>query len=147
MCSISMALPGTAPIRVLIADPDESLLSAYRESFWEDFEIFTACSGLECIGHLREGIPDVLVLEPLLPWGGGDGVLAMMHETPSLVNVPVMILTSCRDVLVLESVAPFRIRDYCVKPLSPELLAARIRHVLDYESPRELVFEGPVALV
>ena len=43
-----------------------------------------ALSGLECAARLRECVPDVLVLEPQLPWGGGEGVLAMMGEVPSL---------------------------------------------------------------
>ena len=39
-------------------------------------------SGLECVARLRERVPDVLVLEPQLPWGGGEGVLAIMGEVP-----------------------------------------------------------------
>ena len=74
-------LNGSTPIRVLMADPDECLPLAYRESLSrEGFELVTAASGLECVARLRERVPDVLVLEPQLPWGGGDGVLAMMGE-------------------------------------------------------------------
>jgi DNA-binding response OmpR family regulator len=118
--------------RVLIADPDESLLAAYREILREDFEVITAPSGVECIARLRDCTPDVLVLEPQLPRGGGEGVLAMMHDAPNLATVPVMILTSCRDRHVLESVAPYRISDYHVKPLAPRELAARIRTMLKF---------------
>ena len=78
----------------------------------EGFELATAVSGLECVARLRECVPDVLVLEPQLLWGGGDGVLAMMCEVPQLVTVPVMVLTTCRDPLVLNPVARFPISDY-----------------------------------
>jgi DNA-binding response OmpR family regulator len=117
----------------LIADPDESLLAAYREDLSrEGFEVVTAPSGLRCIARLYECIPDVLVLEPQLPWGGGDGVLAMMCGVPDLAAVPVMVLTSCRNPHVLDRVAPFPISDYHVKPLSPDRLAKRVRNVLDH---------------
>src|SRR3954466_10169411 len=49
-------------IRALIADPDESLLRSYRE--WlaaVGFEVVTAANGLECLAHLRNWVPDILV--------------------------------------------------------------------------------------
>jgi DNA-binding response OmpR family regulator len=122
--------------RVLIADPDESLLAAYREVLRGDFDVITAPDGVECMARLRDCLPDVLVLEPQLPRGGGDGVLAMMHESPDLAIVPVMILTSCRDRHVLGSVAPYRISDYHVKPLAPRELATRIQTMLEHRRLR-----------
>ena len=124
---------GSTPIRVLMADPDESLPPVYREPLSrEGFELVTAVSGLECVARLRERVPDVLVLEPQLPWGGGDGVLAMMGEVPQLATVPVMVLTSCRDPHVLNRVARFPISDYHLKPLAPDRLAGRLRTLLNH---------------
>ena len=77
-------------------------------------------------------VPDVLVLEPHMPWGGGDGILAVMGECPDLARVPVMILTACRDPHVLNGVDPFPISDYHVKPLAPDRLAVRLRSLLDH---------------
>jgi DNA-binding response OmpR family regulator len=123
---------GSTTIRVLIADADESLLAVYREVLsQEGFEVVTAPSGLQCARRLRECVPDVFVLEPQLAWGGGDGVLAMMRELPQLAAVPVMVLTSCRDPLVLDRVAPFPVSDYHVKPLAADRLARRICTCLD----------------
>ncbi len=125
-----------ALVRVLIADSDERLLDRYRLHFREEFELATATNGVECLACLRERTPDVLVLEPQLLWGGGDGVLAVMHQVSRLAFVPVMILTACRDVRVLQGVAPFRISDYCVKPLAPRQLATRIWTLLHLRAAR-----------
>ena len=76
-------------------------------------------TGLECVARLRERVPDVLVLEPQLPWGGGEGVLAIMGEIPRLANIPVMVLTSCREPRLLEAVSRFPVSDYQLKPLAP----------------------------
>jgi CheY-like chemotaxis protein len=128
---------GPKNIRVLMADPDEFLQIVYREPLtWEGFEVTTAFSGLECVARLRKRIPDVLVLEPQLPWGGGEGVLAMMGEVPNLAILPVMILTSCRDPYVLDRVARFPISDYQVKPLAPDRLAERLHTLLDHPGMR-----------
>jgi DNA-binding response OmpR family regulator len=116
-----------------MADPDASLPPVYRESLLrEGFELRTAVTGLECVARLRERVPDVLVLEPQLPWGGGEGVLTIMGESPELATVPVMILTSCRDSHVLKGMERFPISDYQVKPLAPRRLAARLRSFLDH---------------
>ncbi len=122
---------GSKHVRVLIADPDESLQPVYREPLLRDgFIVTVAVSGLECLARLRERAPDVLVLEPQLPWGGGEGVLAIMGELPELAIVPVMVLTSCRDSRLLEAVARFPVSDYQLKPLAPDRLAGRLRAIL-----------------
>lgn len=128
---------GPRPIRVVMADPDESLHSVYGKRLAEEgFTVAAAFNGLECVARLREGVPDVLVLEPQLPWGGGDGVLAMMGEVPELAKVPVMVLTSCRDPRLLESVWRFPVSDYQLKPLAPDRLAGRLRTILAHPKLR-----------
>lgn len=119
-------------MHVLIADPDASIAPMYRKPLLrEGFELGTAVNGLECISRLRERVPDVLVLEPHMLWGGGDGVLAMMGESPDLAMVPVMILTSCCDPHTLNGVKRFPINDYHFKPLAADRLAGRLRGFLD----------------
>ncbi len=127
---------GSKAIRVLIADPDEALLGQYREHLREDFEVDTTLSGLECVDRLREQVPDVLVLEPQLPWGGGDGVLAMMHDVLDLATVPVMILTSCSDSKVLDNISCFPISAFHPKPLSPAQLVRRVHTLLEHHTVR-----------
>jgi response regulator RpfG family c-di-GMP phosphodiesterase len=122
---------GSMPIRVLMADPDESLPAMYREPLSrEGVELVTAVNGLDCVARLRERAPDVLVLEAQLPWGGGDGVLAMMGEVPLLAIIPVMVLTSCRNRHVLKGLARFPISDYHLKPLEPDRLVGRLHSLL-----------------
>ena len=134
---VAQARPnGSQAIRVLIADPDESLLGEYREHSREGWEVVTAPNGLVCVERLREQVPDVLVLEPQLPWGGGDGVLAMMHEALDLGTVPVMILTSCRDPMIWDSISCFPISEVHPKPLSPAQLVKRLHTLLEQHTVR-----------
>jgi DNA-binding response OmpR family regulator len=128
---------GSKPIRVLMADPDESLQPLYRERLsQEGFQATAVLSGLECIARLRERAPDVLVLEPQLPWGGGEGVLAMMGEISALATIPVMVLTSCRDSRLMEAVGRFPVSDYQLKPLAADRLAVRLRAILAHPKLR-----------
>ena len=78
-------------------------MAACREDLWDVFELVTATNGVECLARLRTQTPDVLVIEPRLPWGGGDGVLAVMHQFPRLALVAVMIVIACREECVLKN--------------------------------------------
>ena len=123
--------------RVLIADPDESLLCSYRSALSRTgFQVATASNGLECVAILRSFVPDVLVLELDMPWGGGVGVLAMMHDGDDLPQVPVIVLTGPRGLRNLDDVLLFAaLSAYHVKPLAPEQLARLIRRMLEDPVP------------
>lgn len=81
--------------------------------------------------QLREHPPDALVLEPELPWGGGDGVLALMYDDPHLACIPVMVLSACRDAALITRVARYPIRVFHSKPLSPSQLVNRLYAMLE----------------
>ena len=118
--------------RVLITDPDDQLRNRYREFLGHDsFTVATAKNGLECAVQLRRFRPDVLVLEPELPWGRGDGVLALMHEESDVRIASVIVLTTGRDLEGLSRVFEFPIDEFERKPLEPSQLARKIRWMLN----------------
>jgi DNA-binding response OmpR family regulator len=130
-------LNSSKPIRVLMADPDDSLYPAYRRRLSEEgFELVAVSNGVECVARMRERVPDLLVIEPQLPWGGGEGVLAIMGEIPELATVPVMVLTACRDPELMKAVTRFPVSDYQLKPLAADRLAARLRSMLGHPKLR-----------
>ena len=84
---------------------------------------------------------DVLVLDPSIPWGYGDGVLAMMHQEPDIPVMPVIVLTYGYDRGLLYRLAPYRIDDYQTKPLSAKRLVQRIQAVLASRQPVPVVMD------
>jgi carbon storage regulator len=119
------------PARVLLADSERYLLDMYREHLeGRGFNVMAVTTGLECVERLRDGAPDLLVLEPSVLWGRGDGVLAMMQEDPNIPRVPVIVLTYGCDRGLLYRLAPYPIDDYQIKPLSAKRLEQRIETVL-----------------
>lgn len=118
--------------RVLIADPSDVLRAVYREFLtWQGFTVATAADGLQCVAQLRRFRPRVLVLDAALPMGGGDGVLALMHEDPRIARIPVVVLTARRDRDKLKQVLAFPVEAVHAKPLKPSHLVLGIRWVLD----------------
>jgi len=80
--------------RLLIADSDAELRDMFRRYFSASgFDIAMADDGLECLEQFRQFLPDVLVVEREMPWGGGDGVLGRLREEYPLLAIDVVITT------------------------------------------------------
>jgi len=121
-------------LRVLIADRDKSLLELYRAYMsWHGFTVVTAASGLDCLSKLRACAPDLLVLEPDLLWGGGNGVVAAMREDPDLADIPVIVLSNQDDYPALFGAEDAPVRERLIKPQSPPALV-RVIHQLTGKS-------------
>lgn len=81
-------------LKVLLAEADRDLRQNHVEFFADrGFQIDTVDSALQCVAKLRQVVPDLLVLDLELPWGGGDGVVDFLSENPTLLPNQV-ILTS-----------------------------------------------------
>lgn len=55
------------------------------------FHVAVAADGLQCIEQLREGLPTVLVLDPHIHWGGGNGVLDWLSDEAAFTEVTVVL--------------------------------------------------------
>lgn len=92
-------------------------------------EVVTADNGIECLEVLSWFVPDVVVIEPELTWGGGDGVVAVLRETPSLRDIPVLVLTTDFNRSSIYSISQFSVGDFWVQPVLPERLTACVRRL------------------
>lgn len=108
--------------QVLIADPDELLLAAYRAFLVaEGFEVIAVTSGLACIEVLRRRSVIALILDSELPWGSGVGVLDLLKQ--ERISLPPVLLLTSRPARIVESTIP--VRDYAllIKPVAPSTVA------------------------
>lgn len=81
--------------KLMIAHSDHDLLEEMvlgLEQF--GFHVRTSNSGIGCVEKMRNSPTDVLLLDPDLLWGGGDGVLDLLAESPELGHIRVLLLVS-----------------------------------------------------
>lgn len=93
------------------------------------FEVHAVGDGLRCLEVLRDFLPDVLVIEPELPWGGGDGVLDIVHEELAFHRVPVFALTAEPSRSAMYQISRFSISDFAIQPLAARQLADRVERL------------------
>lgn len=81
-------------MRLLIADSDPTMTELYESYFSnKGCHVTTVANGLQCIEAIREQMPDVLILEHKLPWGGDDGVLECLHQDYPFAKPEIVLLT------------------------------------------------------
>jgi DNA-binding response OmpR family regulator len=126
--------------RVLVVDDEPRMIHFIRLNLEHDgFEVTEAASGTEALEVLRDTLPDLVLLDVMMPDLDGFETLELIRE---ISNVPVIMLTAKGEeddrVRGLELGAD----DYVTKPFSPRELVSRVRAVLRRtEMPGEPVHE------
>ena len=114
--------------RVLVVDDDVKTVELVKLYLNRDgYRVITAYDGVEALRLAREGHPDLIVLDLMLPGVDGLEVCRILRGES---DVPIIMLTARttdQDRLIgLDLGAD----DYVTKPFSPKELAARVRAVL-----------------
>jgi DNA-binding response OmpR family regulator len=114
--------------RILLVEDDPTIRAMTQLSLQRDgFAVDTAADGAAGLAQFRSRLPDLVLLDVMLP--GMDGVSVCRTIRQDSV-VPIVMLTARTDpidvVLGLEAGAD----DYVTKPFEPSILAARLRAVL-----------------
>lgn len=118
-----------AKLCILVVDDDVQILSLVRDTLEaEGYQVITADRGEAAVAAFEQQLPDLVVLDIVLP--GIDGYAVCRHIRSSS-QVPIIMLTG-RRVNDKEKVRGLNAGadDYVVKPFSLEELLARVRAVL-----------------
>jgi two-component system alkaline phosphatase synthesis response regulator PhoP len=114
--------------RVLVVDDDAKTVELVKLYLKRDgYRVLTAYDGLEALHLAREGHPDLIVLDLMLP--GIDG-LEVCRTLRAESDVPIIMLTAKTTDQDKLAGLDLGADDYVTKPFSPRELAARVRAVL-----------------
>jgi two-component system KDP operon response regulator KdpE len=113
---------------VLVVDDEERMAHFVRLNLEQDgFHVVEAYRGLDAIQKMRDSMPDLILLDVMMPDIDGFEALQMIREFSS---VPVIMLTAKGEeedkVRGLELGAD----DYITKPFSPRELTSRVKAVM-----------------
>lgn len=91
------------------------------------YDIVSAADGLAALSICRHHIPDLVILDVMLPKLDGFGVCQALRQQSA---VPIIMLTGMADVTDRIKGLELGADDYMVKPFSPKELESRIRCIL-----------------
>jgi two-component system phosphate regulon response regulator PhoB len=117
--------------RILVVEDEDSLATLLHYNLEkEGYDVVLAGDGEEALLLVDERLPDLIVLDWMLPKVSGIEVCRRIRQRPEARNVPIIMLTARGEesdrIRGLDTGAD----DYVVKPFSMTELAARVRAVL-----------------
>ena len=123
--------------KILLVDDDEIHLTTAELFLKSEYEIFKAQSGneaLECLDS-KEFIPDIIMLDIIMPNMNGWEVFEKIKTKDFLKNVPIVFLTSVEEEAEKKRAYKMGIADFITKPYNMTALKSRIKEVLK-KAPR-----------
>ncbi len=80
--------------RILVVDDEPMIVDMLTELLvWEGLEVVTAANGLEALEALAEIVPDLVLLDLMMPLKDGTQTLMELRAQPRLAGVPVVVMT------------------------------------------------------
>jgi DNA-binding response OmpR family regulator len=113
---------------ILVVDDEPRMRRFIRMNLdLEGYRVIEADNGLEAVNRVREDLPDLVLLDIMMPEIDGFEALRLIRQTS---NVPVIMLTVKGDEEDRVKGLELGADDYVTKPFSPRELASRIKAVL-----------------
>ena len=110
-------------------DPDVCDLVAYKLE-QSGFEVRRATNGQEALESVATQLPDVVLLDIMMPGLSGLEVLERWRVEPSTAHLAVLLLTAKAQESDVERGFELGADDYIVKPFSPREVVRRVNAVL-----------------
>ncbi len=127
--------------RILIADDEPSTVRMLGELLKNEYEIYVASDGLETIRLAEETLPDLILLDIMMPGLDGYGVCRELKGRKATEAIPVIFVTARKK--ADDIVRGFEVggRDYIQKPFYPQELYARVRTHIDLKKAHKQLAE------
>lgn len=122
--------------KILLIEDDKILLEMYKDKFTtEKFDVQTASDGQEGIEKMKKFIPDVVLLDLIMPKMDGFEFLKLVKNDPLLNKIPIIVLTNifadAEDLVKNWGVKYFLLK----ADFTPETIAGKVKQIIGVKQP------------
>jgi two-component system phosphate regulon response regulator PhoB len=137
--------------RILVVEDEEDLANLLEYNLQrEGYEAVVAMDGRAALGEVERSLPDLILLDRMLPSLSGDEVIAQLRRQPRTSKLPIVMLTAKAEEVDELVGLGLGADDYITKPFSMKLLLARIaalfRRAEVSDAPSEVFTIGPITV-
>ncbi len=120
-------------IRIALVEDDPFLLSMYSTKFGlEGFKVLSANDGVKGIELITKELPDLVLLDVLMPKKNGFDVLKEVKKNPKTKNIPIILLTNLNQAEEVERGMKLGAVDYLIKAhFMPSEVVDKIKKALE----------------
>ena len=124
---------------ILIVDDEEDVLELIRFNLDKNgYSVDTASTGQEALLKAKAILPDLVVLDLMLPDINGLEICKKLKAYDKTQNTPIIMLTAKGEESDIVTGLELGADDYMTKPFSPKVLVARIRRIINRVIDRDL---------
>ncbi|SJZ30709.1 response regulator transcription factor [Selenihalanaerobacter shriftii] len=117
--------------RILVVDDEENILELVNYNLvQEGYQIYLASSGKQTLNKVKEILPDLIILDIMLPELDGFEICRKLQEEVVTQRIPIIFLSAKTDVEDKVEGLELGATDYLTKPFSPRELVSRVRVIL-----------------
>ena len=118
----------TKKYSLLIVDDENLNIFSLTHILSSEYIIYAAKCGQTAIKAAEKYIPDVILLDIIMPEMDGYSVIAELKKSEKTKNIPVIFITGLNSADDEKKGFTFGIADYITKPFSPEIVKLRVRN-------------------
>ena len=130
------------PARILVVDDNPSNVDILRARLsTHGYEILTAADGEEALAAVREHLPDLILLDVMMPKLDGIEVCRRIRADASLPFIPIVLVTAKSDPKDVVAALEAGGDEYLTKPVDQAALLARVKSMLRIKALQDTVQE------
>ena len=123
---------------ILAVDDAAFILSRITDALGKHYDMVTVNSGTRALKYLDKNKPDLILLDIRMPIRDGFEILREIRAREDRADIPIIMLTALEDKQSVMKSIELGIRDYVLKPFTPDDLLERVQRVLEpNRHPRE----------
>jgi two-component system alkaline phosphatase synthesis response regulator PhoP len=137
----------SAKQKILIVDDEPDILELIEYNLKkEGYQVYTARNGQEAVSEAKKVLPDLIVLDIMMPKMDGIEACRIMRTMPEFKNTFMVFLTARSE--EYSEIAGFNVGadDYIAKPIKPRALVSRINAILRRNAPAEEVTDNKLEI-
>ena len=116
---------------ILVVEDEDDILELISFNLRkEGYGVRGVASGEEALQEAKQQMPDLIILDLMLPGANGFDVCKSLKSDPGTKAVPVIMLTARSEEVDIVTGLELGADDYLTKPFSPRVLIARVRAIL-----------------
>ena len=121
---------------ILIVDDNASNLESAQKLLGKEYRIAAAKSGAAALKYLDRNIPDLILLDIIMPEMDGFSLMEKLKADPKLAQIPVIFLTADDDPETETKCFAYGAVDFVKKPFLPNVLRSRVNKTIELEKYR-----------
>ena len=126
---------------ILIVDDEPGNIEILNETLGGNYEILFAVSGKEALQIATRQVPDMIILDIVMPVMSGYEVLQNLKQDPWLKEIPVVFITTLDQEDQETKGLALGAVDYIPKPFNPVIVKLRVKTQMELKLQRDILIQ------